>query len=72
MAQVQAPEAPQPVETPQQPQQCDSCSARSMVYVNLPFGEFYFCLHHYNKHATALKAKGAVSTLIGSKDVGRQ
>jgi len=71
MVQVRIPEAPQLVETPRLPQQCDSCSARAMVHCLLPFGELYFCLHHYNKHATALKGKGAVSTLLGSTQVGR-
>lgn len=42
--------------------QCDSCTARALVKTSMPFGALFFCMHHYNKHATALKEKGAKVT----------
>lgn len=42
--------------------QCDSCNARALVKASMPFGTLFFCMHHYNKHATALKEKGAKAT----------
>lgn len=39
--------------------QCDACTARALVKASLSFGTLFFCMHHYNKHATALKEKGA-------------
>ena len=44
------------------PETCDSCSAKALVRCSLPFGTLFFCMHHYNKHATALKEKGARAT----------
>ena len=41
---------------------CDSCTARALVKASMPFGTLFFCMHHYNKHATALKEKGAQAT----------
>lgn len=41
------------------PELCDSCSARALVKSSFEFGTLYFCLHHYNKNATALRAKGS-------------
>jgi hypothetical protein len=41
---------------------CDSCTARALVRASMPFGTLFFCMHHYNKHATALKEKGAKAT----------
>ena len=53
------------VETGQR-EQCDSCSARAMVKVDLPFGNLWFCLHHYNKNAEALTDKGGIAKLLST------
>jgi hypothetical protein len=37
---------------------CDRCSAAAQVVVKLLNGELYFCGHHANDMAPALKAKG--------------
>jgi hypothetical protein len=47
------------LQMPQAPELCDSCSARALVKSSFEFGTLYFCLHHYNKNATALRAKGS-------------
>lgn len=44
------------------PETCDSCSAKALIRCSMPFGTLFFCMHHYNKHATALKQKGAKAT----------
>ena len=44
--------------------QCDGCSARAVFLVNLPFGDLYFCYHHYNKNSNALTDQGGVATLL--------
>jgi hypothetical protein len=62
MAQGQIQEMqPQEVQpqTPVLPELCDSCSARALIKSSFEFGTLYFCLHHYNKNATALRAKGS-------------
>ena len=51
-----------PEETEAARVQCDSCTARALVKASMPFGTLFFCMHHYNKHATALKDKGAKAT----------
>lgn len=51
-------------ETEAGPVLCDSCSARALVKASMSFGTLFFCMHHYNKHATALKDKGAIATPI--------
>ena len=53
------------VETGQR-EQCDSCSARAMVKVDLPFGNLWFCLHHYNKNAEALTDRGGIAKLLST------
>lgn len=41
---------------------CDYCGvARAVFKVSLSTGELWFCRHHYNKHASAMKT---VSTKI--------
>ena len=35
-----------------------------MVKVDLPFGNLWFCLHHYNKNAEAL-TELAAGTIVG-------
>jgi hypothetical protein len=48
----------------QQRQGCDSCSARALVIVFLPYGDFTFCLHHYNKNADVLTNEGGIAKLL--------
>jgi hypothetical protein len=45
-------------------QRCDKCSARALILCQLPFGELYFCMHHYNEHSVALTNKGGVAKLL--------
>ena len=47
-----------------QRQGCDSCSARALVIVFLPYGDFTFCLHHYNKNADVLTNEGGIAKLL--------
>jgi hypothetical protein len=51
-----------PEETEAGPALCDSCGVKALVRASMPFGTLFFCMHHYNKHATALKEKGAKAT----------
>lgn len=52
------------LETAAGPVLCDKCSARAGVQVILPYGELWFCLHHYNDHADALTKQGAVAKIL--------
>jgi hypothetical protein len=72
MTQVQVQEKQPLVEMLQdQRLQCDNCSARAGIEVSLPFGELYFCKHHYNKHSEALTDKGGVARLLTySEEIG--
>jgi hypothetical protein len=51
-------------ETAAGPVLCDQCSARAGMQVILPYGELWFCLHHYNDHADALTKQGAIAKLL--------
>lgn len=59
-------ETPELLVETEQREQCDSCSARAMVKVDLPFGNLWFCLHHYNKNAEALTDKGGIAKLLST------
>lgn len=61
MAQALAPERLEEMEAAG-PALCDACGVKALVKCSLPFGTLSFCMHHYNKHQEALKAKGAVVT----------
>ena len=52
--------------------QCDSCSARAVIFVDLPYGNLSFCNHHYNKNSVALTEQGGIAKLLDSleKDLG--
>lgn len=43
---------------------CDSCSARAMIVSILPYGDLFFCMHHYNQHAQALTNQGGIAKLL--------
>ena len=43
---------------------CDSCSAKAQIKTELPYGELWFCMHHYNKNAQALTEQGAIAKLL--------
>lgn len=45
-------------------ERCDQCSAKALVHTELPFGDLWFCMHHYNKNAQALTDRGAVAKLL--------
>lgn len=45
-------------------ERCDQCSAKALVHTELPFGDLWFCMHHYNKNAQALTDHGAVAKLL--------
>jgi hypothetical protein len=64
--QVIAQETPELLVETGQREQCDSCSARAMVKVELPFGNLWFCLHHYNKNAEALTDRGGIAKLLST------
>lgn len=36
---------------------CDSCSQRAVYLVKFPFGELFFCRHHFMQHEEALLEK---------------
>lgn len=46
------------------PESCDSCNAKALIRCSLPFGTLFFCMHHYNKHADALKERGGRATAL--------
>ena len=46
---------------------CDKCSARAQIKTELPYGELWFCMHHYNENAQALTEQGAIAKLLDLK-----